>query len=48
MSLNSYYFLFVSFGSAAIDNFLDNNQLSYIIRAHEAHAHGVSLSKGAR
>ena len=37
-----------SFGSTAIDNFLENNQLSYIIRAHEAHAHGVSLSKGAR
>ena len=39
---------FFSFGAKAIDNFLENNQLSYIIRAHEAHAHGVSLSKGAR
>lgn len=38
----------VCFGSAAIDNFLEKNGLSYIIRAHEAHAHGVSLSKGAR
>lgn len=38
----------VCFGSRAIDNFLANNQLSYIIRAHEAHAHGVALSKGAR
>jgi len=38
----------VCFGSTAIDNFLDNNGLSYIIRAHEAHSHGVSLSKGAR
>jgi diadenosine tetraphosphatase ApaH/serine/threonine PP2A family protein phosphatase len=38
----------VCFGSRAIDNFLENNQLSYIIRAHEAHAHGVALSKGAR
>jgi hypothetical protein len=38
----------VMFGAAAIDNFLATNQLSYIIRAHEAHAQGVSLSKGAR
>lgn len=38
----------VCFGSKAIDNFLQANNLSYIIRAHEAHAHGVSLSKGAR
>eukprot|EP00597_Dinobryon_sp_UTEXLB2267_P000795 CAMPEP_0170073404 /NCGR_PEP_ID=MMETSP0019_2-20121128/10839_1 /TAXON_ID=98059 /ORGANISM="Dinobryon sp., Strain UTEXLB2267" /LENGTH=565 /DNA_ID=CAMNT_0010282935 /DNA_START=107 /DNA_END=1804 /DNA_ORIENTATION=+ len=38
----------VCFGSTAIDNFLEANNLSYIIRAHEAHAHGVSISKGAR
>ena len=38
----------VCFGSKAIDNFLDANNLSYIIRAHEAHAHGVSVSKSAR
>mmetsp|Transcript_19657 Transcript_19657/g.42679 ORF Transcript_19657/g.42679 Transcript_19657/m.42679 type:complete len:573 (-) Transcript_19657:147-1865(-) len=38
----------VCFGSQAIENFLASNNLSYIIRAHEAHAHGVSLSKGAR
>lgn len=38
----------VCFGSAAITNFLAANNLSYIIRAHEAHAHGVSLSKSAR
>ena len=38
----------VCFGAAAIDNFLTNNNLSYIIRAHEAHAYGVALSKGAR
>ena len=38
----------VCFGSLAIDNFLDTNNLSYIVRAHEAHAHGVSLSKSAR
>lgn len=38
----------VCFGNAAIDHFLERNNLSYIIRAHEAHAYGVSLSKGAR
>jgi len=38
----------VCFGSRAIDNFLDANGLSYIIRAHEAHAHGVSIAKSAR
>jgi len=38
----------VCFGAAAIDNFLAANNLSYIIRAHEAHAYGVALSKGAR
>ena len=36
------------FGNKAIDNFLNNNGLSYIVRAHEAHSHGVSLSKSAR
>ncbi|KAJ1423363.1 Metallo-dependent phosphatase-like protein [Ochromonadaceae sp. CCMP2298] len=38
----------VCFGSQAIENFLQSNNLSYIIRAHEAHAYGVALSKGAR
>jgi diadenosine tetraphosphatase ApaH/serine/threonine PP2A family protein phosphatase len=38
----------VCFGNQAIENFLSANNLSYIIRAHEAHAYGVSLSKGAR
>lgn len=38
----------VCFGNQAIDNFLSSNNLSFIIRAHEAHAHGVSLSKAAR
>eukprot|EP01035_Chromulina_nebulosa_P018643 gene18643-24384_t len=38
----------VMFGSKAIDKFLSRNNLSYIIRAHEAHAHGVAISKGAR
>ncbi len=32
----------------AIDEFLAANKLSFIIRAHEAHAHGVSLSKAAK
>jgi hypothetical protein len=31
-----------------VDNFLAVNQFSYIVRAHEAHAEGVGLSKGAR
>lgn len=38
----------VCFGNQAIDNFLARNELSFIIRAHEAHAHGVSVSKSAR
>jgi diadenosine tetraphosphatase ApaH/serine/threonine PP2A family protein phosphatase len=38
----------VCFGNTAIENFLAANNLSYIIRAHEAHAYGVALSKGAR
>mmetsp|Transcript_8817 Transcript_8817/g.13197 ORF Transcript_8817/g.13197 Transcript_8817/m.13197 type:complete len:551 (-) Transcript_8817:239-1891(-) len=38
----------VCFGMAAIDDFLVSNQLSFIVRAHEAHAHGVSISKAAR
>lgn len=38
----------ICFGARAIDNFLAKNNLSYIIRAHEAHANGVSLSKGGR
>lgn len=38
----------VCFGNKAVDNFLAANSFSYIIRAHEAHAEGVGLSKGAR
>jgi len=38
----------VCFGNRAVDNFLAVNQFSYIVRAHEAHAEGVGLSKGAR
>jgi hypothetical protein len=32
----------------AIDDFLKQGNLSYIVRAHEAHADGVALSKGAK
>ena len=38
----------VCFGMPAINNFLEQNNLSFIIRAHEAHAHGVSLAKSAK
>lgn len=38
----------VCFGTRAIDDFLKEGNLSYIVRAHEAHAEGVSLSKGAK
>jgi hypothetical protein len=38
----------VCFGNRAVDNFLAVNEFSYIVRAHEAHAEGVGLSKGAR
>jgi diadenosine tetraphosphatase ApaH/serine/threonine PP2A family protein phosphatase len=38
----------IFFGTKAIENFLQRNNLSYVIRAHEAHAQGVSLSNGAR
>ena len=38
----------VCFGMAAIEHFLETNNLSFIIRAHEAHAYGVSIGKGAR
>lgn len=38
----------VCFGMKAIENFCEGNGLSFIVRAHEAHAHGVSLSKAAK
>lgn len=38
----------ICFGNQALTDFLAEHDLSYIIRAHEAHAYGVSLSKGAR
>jgi len=38
----------ICFGSKAVDDFLKDTGYSYIIRAHEAHAEGVALCKGAR
>lgn len=38
----------ICFGSKAVDDFLRETGYSYIIRAHEAHAEGVALCKGAR
>ncbi len=38
----------ICFGAKAIDDFLAQEDLSYIVRAHEAHSEGVSLSKGAK
>ncbi len=38
----------ICFGEKAINNFLKEGKMSYIIRAHEAHSEGVSLSKGAK
>jgi len=37
-----------SFGNKAVTNFLSSQGYSYIMRAHEAHAEGVAISKGAR
>jgi diadenosine tetraphosphatase ApaH/serine/threonine PP2A family protein phosphatase len=36
------------FGQKAVDIFLAEHNFSYIIRAHEAHAHGVSLRMSAK
>ena len=38
----------ICFGHTAVTNFLQEHSLSYIMRAHEAHAEGVAISKGAR
>jgi diadenosine tetraphosphatase ApaH/serine/threonine PP2A family protein phosphatase len=38
----------ICFGHLAVTNFLQQHHLSYIMRAHEAHAEGVAISKGAR
>lgn len=38
----------ICFGSKAVTDFLAQQDFSYIMRAHEAHADGVAVSKGAR
>jgi hypothetical protein len=38
----------ICFGSKAVSDFLEQQGYSYIMRAHEAHAEGVAVSKGAR
>ena len=38
----------ICFGHTAVTQFLQQHALSYIMRAHEAHAEGVAVSKGAR
>mmetsp|Transcript_10086 Transcript_10086/g.28720 ORF Transcript_10086/g.28720 Transcript_10086/m.28720 type:complete len:463 (+) Transcript_10086:246-1634(+) len=38
----------ICFGSKAVTDFLQQQGFSYIMRAHEAHAEGVAVSKGAR
>jgi diadenosine tetraphosphatase ApaH/serine/threonine PP2A family protein phosphatase len=38
----------ICFGHTAVTNFLQQQGFSYIMRAHEAHAEGVAVSKGAR
>jgi len=38
----------ICFGNLAVTNFLQQQGFSYIMRAHEAHADGVAVSKGAR
>lgn len=38
----------ICFGNKAVTDFLQEQNFSYIMRAHEAHAEGVAVSKGAR
>lgn len=38
----------ICFGDKAVTEFLEQQGFSYIMRAHEAHAEGVAVSKGAR
>ena len=38
----------ICFGNKAVSNFLQQHDFSYIMRAHEAHAEGVAVSKEAR
>ena len=45
---NLWYGTLLSFGNKAVTDFLQEQGFSYIMRAHEAHAEGVAVSKGAR
>lgn len=38
----------VCFGQKAVEEFIQNNELSHILRAHEPTASGVSVRKGAK
>lgn len=38
----------ICFGHKAVKNFLEQHNFSYIMRAHEAHADGVAVSKGGK
>jgi len=38
----------ISFGNVALDRFLPQHGFSYVMRGHQAHSGGVSLSKNAR
>ena len=38
----------ICFGDKAIQNFLDTNNLSHILRAHEPTQKGINISKGGR
>lgn len=38
----------ICFGNKAVTDFLKQHELSFIMRAHEAHADGVGIGKGAR
>jgi len=38
----------ICFGRKAVEDFLRQHNLSYIMRAHEAHADGVAVSKGGK
>lgn len=38
----------ICFGDKAIQNFLDTNSISHIVRAHEPTQKGINISKGGR
>ena len=38
----------VCYGQKAIEEFIQSNQLTHILRAHEPTAHGISVRKGAK